>query len=132
MQNPLNTSYPEKIYRTGDIVYYNELGEVIFVGRKDFQIKHLGYRIELGEIEHSILSIFGSINLCVLYDDLKKQIILVYESRKEIPVIEFRTKLTKVLSKYMVPTKYIKIDKLPLTSSGKIDRVNLNKNLFKK
>ena len=132
VQNPLNTSYPEKIYRTGDIVYYNELGEIIFVGRKDFQIKHLGYRIELGEIEHSILSIFGSINLCVLYDDLKKQIILVYESRKEIPVIEFRTKLTKVLSKYMVPTKYIKIDKLPLTSSGKIDRVNLNKNLFKK
>jgi len=47
-QNPLNNAYPEKIYRTGDIVYYNEYGELMYKGRKDFQIKHQGYRIELG------------------------------------------------------------------------------------
>lgn len=68
VQNPLNTYFPEKIYRTGDIVYMSERGEIFFVGRKDFQIKHLGYRIELGEIEHSILSVFNSINACVLYN----------------------------------------------------------------
>src|SRR5690606_5727673 len=86
IQNPLNSSFPEKIYRTGDIVFTNERDEIIFVGRKDFQIKHLGYRIELGEIEHSILSVFYSISACVLYDRPKSEIVLVYESQDEIPV----------------------------------------------
>jgi amino acid adenylation domain-containing protein len=49
-QNPLNTNYPENIYRTGDIVFINKNEEIIFVGRKDFQIKNMGYIIVLGEI----------------------------------------------------------------------------------
>ena len=53
---PLNSSYPERIYRTGDIVSRNELGEIVFKGRKDSLVKHLGYRIELGEIEHVIIN----------------------------------------------------------------------------
>jgi len=53
----------------------------------------------------------------------------VYESKHEIPVTEFRIKLVKALSKYMIPTRYIKIDKLPQTASGKIDRNFLNKKL---
>lgn len=56
-QNPLNKCYPELIYRTGDIVKYNEHGELIYLSRKDFQIKHMGYRIELGEIETNINSL---------------------------------------------------------------------------
>lgn len=127
IQNPLNKSFPEKIYRTGDIVFQNEQSEIIFIGRKDFQIKHLGYRIELGEIEHKILSTFDYIKICVLYDQLKREIVLIYESNQEIPINEFRVKLNKVLSKYMIPTRYIKIDKIPLTSSGKTDRTTLNK-----
>ena len=55
VQNPLNKHYPELIYRTGDLVYKNKLHEIIFVGRKDSQIKHNGYRIELGEIEAAVL-----------------------------------------------------------------------------
>ena len=54
VQNPLNNRYPELIYRTGDLVYRNERGEIMFVGRTDYQIKHLGYRIELPEIEHQV------------------------------------------------------------------------------
>jgi amino acid adenylation domain-containing protein len=129
VQNPLNNSFPEIIYRTGDIVFENKRGEFIFIGRKDFQIKHLGYRIELGEIEHSVLSSFSSINACVLYDHNKGEIVLIYESTNKILISEFRNKLINVLSKYMLPTRYIKVDKLPLTISGKIDRVNLNINL---
>jgi len=130
VQNPLNNSYPEKIYRTGDIVFENDQNEIIFVGRKDFQIKHLGYRIELGEIEHTILSVFESMNVCILYDHSKSEIVLVYESTHEIPVTEFRIKLNKVLSKYMIPTRYVNVDNLPLTTSGKIDRVHLNKKII--
>jgi amino acid adenylation domain-containing protein len=129
VQNPLNTHYPEKIYRTGDMVYMNRQGEIIFVGRNDFQIKHLGYRIELGEIEHSILSVFNSINACVLYDHSKNDIVLFYEFHDEIPIKEFRIKLKDVLSKYMMPTRYVKLDKIPLTASGKIDRVFLKNSI---
>jgi len=129
IQNPLNNSYPEIIYRTGDIVFVNEQLEIIFVGRKDFQIKHLGYRIELGEIEHLILSVFNSINACVLYDQSKSNIVLIYESNLEISITEFRVKLIKILSKYMIPTQYIRIGNLPLTASGKIDRAFLNKKI---
>lgn len=129
VQNPLNKYYPDKIYRTGDIVYTNDNDEIIFVGRKDFQIKHLGYRIELGEIEHSIVNVFNSMAVCVLYDQQKSQIVLVYEAPNEISISEFRIKLAPALPKYMIPTRYIKKEKLPLTASGKIDRVMLNKEI---
>ena len=51
VQNPLNKAYPELIYRTGDLARYNEEGDLVFLSRKDYQIKHMGHRIELGEIE---------------------------------------------------------------------------------
>jgi D-alanine--poly(phosphoribitol) ligase subunit 1 len=66
VQNPLNKSYPEPIYRTGDLVYRNRRGEIMFVGRLDFQIKHMGYRIELPEIEYQVLAIEQIANACVL------------------------------------------------------------------
>jgi len=130
IQNPLNTMYADKIYRTGDKVFKNEQGEIIFIGRKDFQIKHLGYRIELGEIEHSILSVFDSINGCVLYDDRLNEIVFVYESKADIPISEFRFKLNKSLAKYMIPTRYVKMDTMLYTNSGKIDRVKLKNNFL--
>ena len=80
VQNPLNTRYPELIYRTGDLVYRNERGEIMFIGRKDFQIKHMGYRIELPELEHQVLAIEGVANACVLYNKSKKEITLFYET----------------------------------------------------
>ena len=54
VQNPLNPYYPELIYRTGDIGKRNAKGELVFVSRKDYQIKHMGHRIELGEIEANV------------------------------------------------------------------------------
>lgn len=57
VSNPLNSSYSEKIYKTGDLVQYNKWGELEFIGRKDYQIKKMGYRIELGEIETVTYSI---------------------------------------------------------------------------
>ena len=51
VQNPLNPFYEERIYRTGDLVRLNEYNELLYMGRKDYQIKHMGFRIELGEIE---------------------------------------------------------------------------------
>lgn len=126
VQNPLNKSYPEIIYRTGDIVSYNDRGEIVFKGRKDTLIKHLGYRIELGEIEHIIVNVLQLVkNCCVVYNTAKKEITTIYESIEVIPEGEFRKKLLEHIPKYMVPTKYIRMDELPRNTNGKIDRLAL-------
>lgn len=124
-QNPLNKHYPERIYRTGDMVYYNELGEIIFQGRKDFQIKHMGYRIELGEIETALGTIDELKNVCVVYDQINSKIVLFYESENEITSKDLILKLGKVIPKYMIPTDLRKLDKLPTNANGKIDRLAL-------
>ena len=129
VQNPLNTRYPELIYRTGDIVYQHENGNIMYIGRKDFQIKHFGYRIDIGEIEHAVLTAFGSINACVIYNQSKREIILVYEAKEEIKATDFRKQLTPLLSKYMIPTRYVFMNELPKTLNGKIDRTTLSKQL---
>lgn len=75
--NPLNPNYPEFIYRTGDLAVYNEDGELVFSGRKDFQIKYMGHRIELEEIEHAMAAIDG-VERCVCVFDEKSQSLRVF------------------------------------------------------
>ena len=73
--NPLQKGWPELIYRTGDIGRYNERGELMFVSRKDFQIKHMGHRIELGEIEVNAQMIEGITGAACVYDKAKGKIV---------------------------------------------------------
>jgi non-ribosomal peptide synthetase component F len=129
-RNPLNPSYPEQIYRTGDTAYRNERGEIMFVGRKDFQVKHLGYRIELGEIEHAALAVKGLGNACVLYDKAKKEITLFYEAVGEASPASIRQELSRSLPKYMLPTVFHRMDMLPRNPNGKIDRQVLADTFF--
>jgi len=126
VQNPLNDSYPEIIYRTGDHVYINDSGEIIFKGRRDTMIKHLGYRIELGEIEHVIINTLQLVeNGCIVYDFKKKEIILYYEAKTDLPIAEMRKSVSLILPKYMIPNSFIRMDKLPVNTNGKIDRLQL-------
>ncbi|HZR21637.1 MAG TPA: amino acid adenylation domain-containing protein [Verrucomicrobiae bacterium] len=125
VQNPLNSHYPELIYRTGDLVNRNSRGEIMFVGRKDFQIKHLGYRIELGEIEHAVLKITEIRNGCVTYDQAKKELILHFESDQPLSPGLIRERLLAYLPKYMLPTVYNRLEQLPRNPNGKIDRQRL-------
>ncbi len=127
VQNPLNTSYPEVIYRTGDLVFVNELGEIIFKGRKDSLVKHLGYRIELGEIEHVIINTLKLVeNGCVVYNFSKKEIVLFYESANNVEVAEIRKKLGEIFPKYMIPSGFTKMNELPRNTNGKVDRLFLS------
>lgn len=124
IQNPLNKSYPEIIYRTGDIVCYNEEGLILFKGRKDGIIKHMGYRTDLGEIEHVIINTLKLVkNGCVVYNKNAKEITLFYEAEQEIAPVEFRKKIGQALPKYMVPTVYHHLDILQRNPNGKIDRL---------
>ena len=125
VQNPLNRHYPEMIYRTGDLGYWNSRGEIMFLGRRDFQIKHLGYRIELGEIEHAVLQVDGIRNCCVVYNQNKKEIALFYECDRELAPAFIRERLSPLLPKYMLPTVLTWMELMPRNPNGKIDRQKL-------
>lgn len=120
VQNPLNASYPEIVYKTGDIVYYNEHGELVYASRKDFQIKHMGNRIELGEIETALNSLKEVGMCCCLYKACTDQIVAVYTG--EIEESELVRRLTKKIPRYMIPNLYYKLELMPLNANGKIDR----------
>ena len=113
------------LYKTGDIGYFGEDGELYFAGRGDNQIKHRGYRIELEEIEACGGAFEGVDRGCCIYNPEKEVIIFFYEGRTEVPKVKenFRNKLAS----YMVPGKVVKLDKLPLMAGGKIDRKALSK-----
>ncbi|MBR0454098.1 MAG: AMP-binding protein, partial [Clostridia bacterium] len=123
VQNPLNTAYPELIYKTGDIGRINERGELVFLCRKDSQIKHMGHRIELGEIESAALKCEGVRSACCVYDGEGKRIVLyaVGESTPEAIAAALR----EYLPRYMLPASIEKLDVLPFTANGKIDRKGL-------
>ena len=125
VQNPLNTHYEEKIYRSGDLAHYNEQGEIMFDGRKDFQIKHMGYRIELGEIETAILSMEEVKNACCIYDEKNHVITAFCSAGEALTEQALRRHLTKILPQYMVPGRYVLLTEFPYNDNGKIDRKQL-------
>lgn len=127
-QNPLNPYYPERIYRTGDLAKYNDKKQLVFISRKDFQIKHMGHRIELGEIEMAVSSLPGIKNACCLYNESRQKIVLFYES-DTVDDVKLGEELKKRLVRYMIPNVIHKMDTLPLMKSGKVDRVALKNNL---
>ena len=102
----------------------------MFVGRKDFQIKHNGYRIELGEIETAASSIENIESVCVLYNDLAHEITMFYTADKEYKISSLRQQLAIYIPKYEIPTKYYYLEKMPLTGNGKIDRQFLKKKMY--
>lgn len=127
VQNPLNKVYREIIYRTGDIVHYNERGELMYDCRKDFQIKHMGHRIELGEIETAVSAVEGVDQNCCLYDTEKNRIVMFYTGTIEPQAVTDSIK--SALPEYMIPNKKVKLEKMPINLNGKIDRTELKKML---
>lgn len=120
VQNPLNDKYIDMIYRTGDLGKYNEDGELIFCGRKDFQIKHMGHRIELEEIESAMAAIDGIERVCCVFDEAKSKLYGFYVG--DLDKKELHKKMTEKLPVFMVPGALRKVDEMPLTKNGKIDR----------
>ena len=123
VQNPLRRGVTELMYKTGDLGAYNERGELMFLGRRDSQIKKQGYRIELGEIECALCAHPQVEAGCCLYDAAVERIIAVYTgAAEEKPLLRA---LKEKLPKYMLPDVFVRRDELPQTGNGKIDRVRL-------
>lgn len=120
VQNPLNQHYPELIYRTGDIGRYNEFKELEFVSRIDSQIKHMGHRIELGEIEAAANMTTNINHVACVFHEKRKKIVLFYTG--EATKVELIGFLKTKLPRFMIPNMIRKLDEMPFTSNGKINR----------
>ena len=127
VQNPLNEVFPELVYRTGDLVRINEDGELFFAGRKDFQIKHMGHRIELEELETHMNALDGITRSCCVFDEKHGQIVAFYEG--DLESTEIIQQMGKKLPKYMIPNRFERVEQIPISKNGKIDRAKLREAL---
>ncbi len=121
IQNPYNQS--EIIYRTGDLSRWLWDGNVEFLGRADNQVKIRGFRVELGEIENVLLK-HKNVNDCLIQviDRQGDKFICAYVVCEEKASFEeLRAFLISQLPDYMIPSYFIQIDKVPISSNGKID-----------
>ena len=125
VQNPCNPYYHERLYRTGDLAFEAEDGLILFLGRRDSQIKLHGNRIELGEIETAARQVSGVANACALFDAARQRIVLFTESDAPLVLRKMCLEMKAFIPKYMLPAKLVVMPKLPLTGNGKIDRVAL-------
>lgn len=126
VQNPRNPYYPEIVYKTGDLVKMNERGEILYISRKDFQIKRSGYRIELGEIEAAANGHDRIKGCACVYDKDSEKILLFYEGKKSDKDSVYDHVRNNV-PVYMLPDEVIRIKELPKNANGKIDRIRLLK-----
>jgi surfactin family lipopeptide synthetase A len=129
IQNPLSEDPKDILYRTGDLVRWSKNGELEYIGRIDNQIKINGYRIETSAVE-DMISRFPDIKECAVLDKSPKHehVLTAYITLNAptnlLSILGF---LKENLPSYMIPVKFVVLDKLPLTSNGKTDRKNLPK-----
>ena len=116
------------MYHTGDLACWRADGEIEYLGRIDTQVKIRGLRIELGEIEN-VMSGFAGIQLTAVADKRDENnhqyLVGYYTSEQEIDEKKLRIHLSSKLAKYMIPNYFMRLDTMPMTASGKIDRKNL-------
>ncbi len=121
----LNPYIKERMYKSGDLVRMLPTGDMEYLGRIDHQVKIRGYRIELGEIENKLLS-HAEINEAMVMEridgDGNNYLCGYIIGEKQLSVSVVREHLSKELPDYMIPSYIIQLEKMPLTSNGKIDR----------
>lgn len=128
---PLPDGRSARTFKTGDLAQYDDDGNLIFISRKDFQIKHMGRRIELGEIETAADTIPDIQRCCCLYNDRKKRIELFCELTPASATTEkeLKSMLKSRLSDYMIPSRIHILKQMPLNANGKINRTLLKEGM---
>lgn len=119
----------KRYYRSGDICYYAEDGNLMYVSRKDFQVKINGFRVELGEIENRYAAISGgkySVVLPYTNQQGNTELAIVIEG-KEYDYKGHQTALANALPAYEMPSKWLFIRSIPLNQNGKVDRKAIRK-----
>jgi amino acid adenylation domain-containing protein/non-ribosomal peptide synthase protein (TIGR01720 family) len=121
--SPLTTHH-SPIYKTGDLARWQPDGNIEFSGRIDHQVKIRGFRIELGEIENQLTKYPGIKETLVINKEIngEKCLCAYVVSHKEIDISEIRNKLSETLPEYMIPSYFLRLEGLPISPNGKIDR----------
>ncbi len=111
----------ERLYRTGDLGKRLPNGQIVFIGRRDNQVKIRGHRIELGEIEYQILQANASIQQAVAA--VKNEALVCYfQATTKIDKVALKEQLLEQLPAYLLPSHFVQLETLPLNSSGKVNR----------
>jgi amino acid adenylation domain-containing protein len=114
-----------RCYRTGDLGFVNAEGNLHFVGRRDRQVKYRGYRVQLEDIEHALTRLGGVSAAAVVYEDSKdsEKIICYLQGgySEGFKASTIKRQLIDTLPPYMLPDEYLVVERMPLTSSNKID-----------
>ena len=113
------------MYRTGDLAHYDPSGDLVFEGRKDFQIKLMGHRIELEEIEKAMTVADGVAEACCIFLPETRKIVAFFTGTEDSRQV--RMDLVTHLPRYMIPGKFIRLDRFPLNKNGKKDRHELRR-----
>ncbi|MGW6918286.1 amino acid adenylation domain-containing protein [Kitasatospora sp. NPDC054939] len=118
-----------RMYRTGDLARWRPDGTLDYLGRADHQIKVRGYRVEPGEIEAALTALPGITQALVLArgEGVRQNLVAYLEHPGDAPApaADLRTALARTLPDYMVPARYVVLDRMPLLAHGKVDRAAL-------
>jgi D-alanine--poly(phosphoribitol) ligase subunit 1 len=127
VQNPYNSSFPEVMYKTGDLVRFDPAdGKLYIQGRKDNQIKHMGYRIELEEIEAALNCLDYVSEAAVLHTSVNGlSRIIAIVAGEEFDGDRIRVELRQIIPEYMIPSVFHHETMLPKNPNGKVDRRHL-------
>ncbi|WP_353961229.1 non-ribosomal peptide synthase/polyketide synthase [Paenibacillus sp. S-12] len=115
----------EKLYRSGDLAAWLPDGNIEYLGRIDHQVKIRGYRIEMDEIETQLLNVEGVEEAVVLARQDgggEKALVAYFVADRTLTVSEMRTSLAKEMPGYMIPSYFVQLERMPLTTNGKVDR----------
>jgi amino acid adenylation domain-containing protein len=123
VRNPLHSRFPDIVYKTGDLAKYNLDGDIVLTSRRDHLINLMGYRIELGELELQACKSDGVQAACAVHDSARTRIVLFYVGAAEESALRAHLKLA--LPSYMLPQRVVRLQTLPMTVTGKTDRMKL-------
>lgn len=126
--DPLKRGWQERFFRTGDVGYLQPDGQLMVLGRRDNQIKHMGYRMELGEVEEALRSMEGIREGCVLYDRENDRIFAFYAG--SLDEKKLKRQLSACLARYMLPDVLVRLEEMPHNASMKIDRNQLKQRMI--